>query len=44
MPHENKIKFDSNFESGNLFVAFATEDANTFDMIMQNDINSRGNT
>lgn len=38
------IVFDSYFESGNLFLAFATDQPNTYDLILQNDINTRGNT
>ena len=34
--------FDSNFESGNLFTAFKVG-KNTFDLVMQNDTNSKGN-
>lgn len=41
---DNGVKFNSNFESGNLFVAFATNILNTYDLVMQNDINTRGNT
>ncbi|KAM3136568.1 hypothetical protein pb186bvf_011371 [Paramecium bursaria] len=37
------IQFDSNFESGNLFCAFQRQE-NSFDLILQNDINTRGNT
>ena len=37
------IQFDSNFESGNLFRAYQ-KSFNEFDLILQNDINSKGNT
>ncbi|CAD8117283.1 unnamed protein product [Paramecium sonneborni] len=39
----DQIQFDSNFESGNLFCAFKKAD-NIYDLIIQNDINTRGNT
>ncbi|CAD8166524.1 unnamed protein product [Paramecium pentaurelia] len=39
----DQIQFDSNFESGNLFCAFKKSE-NVFDLIIQNDINTRGNT
>jgi cytosolic carboxypeptidase protein 2/3 len=37
-----QIEFNSNFESGNLFKAFQRE-YNEYDLILQNDINTRGN-
>ncbi|CAD8208043.1 unnamed protein product [Paramecium pentaurelia] len=39
----DQLKFDSNFESGNLFCAFKKAE-NVYDLILQNDINTRGNT
>ncbi|CAD8120249.1 unnamed protein product [Paramecium sonneborni] len=39
----DQLKFDSNFESGNLFCAFKRAE-NVYDLILQNDINTRGNT
>ncbi|CAK83850.1 unnamed protein product (macronuclear) [Paramecium tetraurelia] len=39
----DQIQFDSNFESGNLFCAFKKAQ-NVYDLIIQNDINTRGNT
>lgn len=38
------ITFDSNFESGNLFLVLKSDSVNTYDLILQNDINTRGNT
>lgn len=40
---QHPIKFDSNFESGNLFCAFENS-TDQYDLILQNDINTRGNT
>ncbi|EAS06330.2 zinc carboxypeptidase family protein (macronuclear) [Tetrahymena thermophila SB210] len=37
------LKFDSNFESGNLFAAFKISEKE-YDLVLQNDINSKGNT
>lgn len=37
------IQFDSKFESGNLFCAFE-KSPNEFDLVLQNDINSKGHT
>ncbi|CAD8207132.1 unnamed protein product [Paramecium octaurelia] len=39
----DQLKFDSNFESGNLFCAFKRA-KDVYDLILQNDINTRGNT
>ncbi|CAD8111912.1 unnamed protein product [Paramecium primaurelia] len=39
----DQLKFDSNFESGNLFCAFKRAN-DVYDLILQNDINTRGNT
>lgn len=39
----NELKFDSNFESGNLFSAYKINDYE-YDLILQNDINTKGNT
>ncbi|KAL4449715.1 hypothetical protein ABPG74_008088 [Tetrahymena malaccensis] len=38
-----ELKFDSNFESGNLFAAFKISEKE-YDLVLQNDINSKGNT
>ena len=37
------LVFDSRFESGNLFAAFRIKEKE-YDLVLQNDINSRGNT
>jgi hypothetical protein len=37
------IRFDSKFESGNLLAVFKKGDYE-FDLILENDINTRGNT
>lgn len=37
------LLFDSAFESGNLFAAFRIKE-NEYDLILQNDINTKGNT
>ena len=37
------LVFDSAFESGNLFAAFRVKE-NEYDLILQNDINTKGNT
>ncbi|CAD8173931.1 unnamed protein product [Paramecium pentaurelia] len=39
----NGLKFDSNFESGNLFTSYKVG-PNEYDLMMQNDTNSKGNT
>lgn len=40
--HRNKIEFSSNFECGNLFRVYQVE-YNEFDLVLQNDINTKGN-
>lgn len=40
--HRSKIEFNSHFESGNLFQVYQV-DYNEFDLVLQNDINSKGN-
>jgi hypothetical protein len=37
-------RFDSNFESGNLLFAFKGDRPNEYDLVLQNDINSKGFT
>ena len=39
--HENELVFDSNFESGNLDMAFKTGDL-AYDLYMRVDTNTRG--
>lgn len=43
---QGDFKFDSQFESGNLFAVFEKKDMETdikqFDLILQNDINTKG--
>ncbi|CAD8066241.1 unnamed protein product [Paramecium sonneborni] len=39
----NGLKFDSNFESGNLFTSYKVG-PNEYDLMMQNDTNTKGNT
>ena len=39
----NACSFDSNFESGNLLSAYRVA-ANEFDLVLQNDLNTKGNT
>ncbi|CAD8154135.1 unnamed protein product [Paramecium pentaurelia] len=39
----NGLKFDSNFESGNLFTSYKVG-LNEYDLMMQNDTNTKGNT
>lgn len=41
--NSSTLCFDSAFESGNLFAAFKIND-NEYDLILQNDINTEGNT
>ncbi|KAL4428971.1 hypothetical protein ABPG74_011167 [Tetrahymena malaccensis] len=40
---QQKIQFSSSFESGNLFCAYKVNETE-FDLILQNDINTKGNT
>lgn len=42
LSHRPKIDFNSNFESGNLFRVYH-KDINEYDLILQNDINTKGN-
>ena len=42
-PISDKCSFDSNFESGNLFAVYQTNKYE-YDLLLQNDINSKGNT
>lgn len=37
------VRFTSDFEGGNLFMAMRTGDRE-YDLVLQNDVNSRGNT
>jgi len=38
-----ELVFDSRFESGNLFAAFRISERE-YDLVLQNDVNSKGNT
>lgn len=40
---ENTLRFESRFESGNLFIALKAQE-NEYNLLMQNDINTQGHT